>query len=207
MREVGLAVIATLVLVVVGAHVFGGPIPMLWAHSLAHECDGDTAPRRCVPAVPGTVAGTRGDEVTVTLPAQGPVRAVLPGASFTERDAVSVAVLGEQVLWVAGADGTRAEAEPRPGVSVALARFALVSAGAIVLVGAVGLWRRGGWWVRPMAGSVTAGTLLGLSAGSVAGHHLAMPVLFGVTALGSLGTAYVWVVHVQQALSRRPARH
>ena len=191
---------AALVLVVVGAHVFGGPIPALWAHSLAHECEGDMAARRCVASVPASVTEVHGHEVTLFAPARGPLRAAVPDSSLTEGDAVWVSVLGDQVLRVTDADGTHVEAEPE--VAAALTRFALVSAGAIALVGAVGLWRRGGWWVRPMAGSVAAGTLLGLGAGAAAGHDLAMPVLFGVTALASLATGHVWMVHVQPALGR-----
>lgn len=198
MREAGLGILATLVLVVVGAHVVGGPIPSLWAHSLAHECEGGQASRRCVAEVPASVAEVRGDEVTLSAPARGSLRATLPGSSFAEGDAVSVSVLGDQVLRVTGADGSSVEAEPEVGT--ALVRFALVSVGAIALVGGFGLWRRGGWWVRPMAGSVVTGTLLGVGAGAAAGHDHAMPVLFGVTALGSLVTGYVWVVHVQPRL-------
>jgi hypothetical protein len=197
MREVGLGILATLVLVVVGAHVVGGPIPLLWAHALAHECDGDTA-SLCVESVPGSVADVRGDDVTLSVPARGSLPARLPGAALAEGDAVTVSVLDDQVLRVTGADGTRVEAEPEVGA--ALVRFALVSLGAIVVVGAVSRWRRGGWWVRPVAGSVAAGTVLGLGAGAMAGHDLAMPVLFGVTALGSLAVAYLWLVHVQPRL-------
>lgn len=195
MREVGLGILAALVLVVVGAHVVGGPIPLLWAHALAHECDGD-ATALCVRSVPASVAEVRGDDVTLSVPARGALSARLPGAALAEGDAVTVSVLGDQVLRVTGADGTRVEAEP--GVGAALVRFALVSVGAIVIVGAVGWWRR--WWVRPMAGSVVAGTGLGLGAGAAAGHDLAMPALFGVTAIASLGTAYLWMVHVQPRL-------
>jgi hypothetical protein len=198
MREVGLGVVAALLLVVIGTHVVGGPIPLLWAHALAHECDGDTESRRCVESVPASVAEVRGDDVTLSAPARGVLHARFPDATPAEGDAVSVSVLDKQVLDVTGADGTTVDAEPE--VRTALIRFALVSFGSILLVAAVGLWRRGGWWVWPMAGSVAAGTVLGLGAGSVAGHDLAMPVLFGVTALVSLTSAHVWMVHVQPRL-------
>ncbi len=198
MREVGLGVVAALLLVVVGTHVFGGPIPLLWGHAHALECEPDSVPRWCVASVPASVTEVDGDDVTLAVPGRGVLHARLPGATPAEGDAVTVSVLDDQVLRVTGADGTRVEAEPE--VWTALLRFALVSAGAVLLVAAVGLWRRGGWWVLPMAGSVAVGAALGLGAAAVAGHHLAMPVLFGVTALGSLASAYVWMVHVQPRL-------
>jgi hypothetical protein len=213
-REVGAGIAAIIVLVVVGTHVWGGPIPVLWVHAMAHDCAEDAASRRCVDTLPAEVTGQEraGTEVDLTLAVRGrgELRAALPSRdaerlAVADGDTVRAAVLGDEVLRVTGDNGE--QATTHLDVTEALLRFAAVTAGAIAVLGAVALVprrvRRGTWWFRHAAGSAAFGTAVGVGAASLASQQLAMPVLYGVTVLASLAGAYAWLVHLHPAVRQR----
>lgn len=215
MREVGIGVVAALVLIVVGAHAWGGPIPMLWAQALARECGEDMPIGHCVGTVSARVTEVSDDtELTLSAPARGELRATLSPAdadrlALAVDDEVLATVLGTEVLRVTAADRVSAVPRSRLHMSEALLRFLAVSAGSILVVAAVGLLHRGRralWWIRPVAASIATGALLGAGVSGLAPPDFAMPVLFALTVAGSLGAAYLWMARIHPALDRARAR-
>jgi hypothetical protein len=214
MREVGLGVVAALVLIVVGSHAWGGPTPMLWVHAVGRQCTEGIPVEHCVDTVSARVTEVSHDtELTLSAPARGELHATLSPEdagrlALEVDDEVRATVLGTEVLRVT-AHGRTTNPLVRLDKSEALLRFLAVSAGSILVVAAFGLlWRgrRALWWVRPVAACVATGTLLGVGVSSLAPLDFAMPVLFALTVAGSLLTAYLWVARLHPALDRARAR-